>query len=101
MNLERVLFMFDSRQPGPNASPLAGHPPKSNSRYRVLGVVLALLAIAPLPDNPLALSAAYAHHGGGGGGAGGGKGDGKVEGMSRKMPGDGHGKGGRGFQGMK
>lgn len=99
MNLERVLFMFNSRQPGPNPSPRAGHPPKSNSRYRVLGIVLALLAIAPLPDNPLIPSAAYAH--GGGGGAGGGGGGGKGAGMVRKIPGDGHGKSGRGFQGMK
>lgn len=102
MTLERVLFMFDSRPHGSNPSPRAEHLPKHNSRYWVLGIVLALISIAPLPDNLFALSAAYAHHGGGGAGAGGGgKGDGKGEGMIRKMPGDGHGKGGRGFQGMK
>ncbi len=93
--------MFDSRQHRSNPSPRADHPRKTGSRYRVASLALALVLIVPLPDNPLALSAAYAHHGGGGGGAGGGKGDGKVEGMTRKMPGDGHGKGGRGFQGMK
>ncbi len=97
--------MFDSRQHRSNPSPRAGHPLKRSSRYRVLGIVLALILMAPLPDNPLALSAAYAHHGGGGGGAGGGKsggkGDGRGDSLVRKMPGDGHGKGGRGFQGMK
>ena len=87
--------MFDSRQHRSNPSPRAEHPRKTGSRYRVASLALALVLIAPLPDNPFIPSAAYAHGGGGGGGGG------KGAGMVRKIPGDGHGKSGRGFQGMK
>jgi hypothetical protein len=79
-------------------------------RYLLVSSALAWsLGIPILVDNSLTLPTAKAHHGGGGAGGGGaggggagGGGGGKGDGMIRKAPpGDGYGKGGRGFQGMK
>jgi len=80
-------------------------------RYFLASGVLAFSLGMSGVDNPLTLPAAHAHHGGGGGGSGGGgsggggKGDGtkpaKSESATRPASGDGHGKGGRGFEGLK
>lgn len=92
------------------ATDRASRSPRSVALYLVAGGILALSLGAPMPflQSPLALPAAYAHHGGGGGvggGAGGGRGDratqSKPAGATRSAPADGYGKGGRGLEGLK
>jgi hypothetical protein len=79
------------------------HHHRSLWRYLLTSGVLAFSLGMPIVDNPLTLPAAYAHHGGGGGGSSGGGSSGGGGGgeMIRKALGEGYGKGGRGFQGMK
>lgn len=75
--------------------------PRRLWRYWIAGGVLAWSWGMPLSEHSFTLPTAYAHHGGGGSGGSGGSGGGKGDGMARKTPSDGYGKGGRGFQGMK
>ncbi|CDH43152.1 MAG: hypothetical protein IPL59_16260 [Candidatus Competibacteraceae bacterium] len=82
---------------------MLNRPRRSLWHYLLVSSALAWSLGIPILDNSLTLPTAYAHHGGGGAGGGGagGGGGGKGDGMIRKTPGDGYGKGGRGFQGMK
>lgn len=100
--------MFDPKRRGRGGLHHVDRTHRSLWRYFLASGVLAFSLGMPGVDNPLTLPAAHAHHGGGAGGGGaggGGKGDGvksgKSESATRPASGNGHAKGGRGYEGLK